>query len=311
LAENRRCESHLFAFLATIALSFSDNGRVLYTPLGKAFADAQTPEQKKRLASLMKPLDEAAKSLPWLASAISSGDVFRAQIWKPEQAHAFLKSLAVLPSFGLRARVPDWWSASKHQVKAKVVVDAAAGSRLGADGLLQFDVKVALDDEDLSPEEWKALLASNDPLVRLRGRWVEVDKQKIEQALAHWKKAAGEAKDGGLSWHEGMRLLAGLGRERGGLSTQGAATHEHTEDWTAFAAGPRLAEALAALRNPDGKVADALGYEKGLNAKLRPYQERGVAWLSLLTNLGLGACLADDMGRPFVPVRKGFTVRVQ
>ncbi|MEZ6016167.1 MAG: DEAD/DEAH box helicase [Planctomycetota bacterium] len=33
-----------------------------------------------------------------------------------------------------------------------------------------------------------------------------------------------------------------------------------------------------------------------MRATLRPYQRRGVAWLTLLARLGLGACLADDMG---------------
>ena len=30
--------------------------------------------------------------------------------------------------------------------------------------------------------------------------------------------------------------------------------------------------------------------------QLRPYQERGAAWLAFLERWGLGACLADDMG---------------
>ena len=34
----------------------------------------------------------------------------------------------------------------------------------------------------------------------------------------------------------------------------------------------------------------------GFVGRLRPYQERGVGWLSFLGRLGLGACLADDMG---------------
>ncbi|MPY96319.1 MAG: ATP-dependent helicase, partial [Acidimicrobiia bacterium] len=34
----------------------------------------------------------------------------------------------------------------------------------------------------------------------------------------------------------------------------------------------------------------------GFAGELRPYQERGVSWLSFLGRLGLGACLADDMG---------------
>jgi SNF2 family DNA or RNA helicase len=34
----------------------------------------------------------------------------------------------------------------------------------------------------------------------------------------------------------------------------------------------------------------------GFRGDLRPYQERGLAWLRFLGDLGLGACLADDMG---------------
>ncbi|MER7205218.1 DEAD/DEAH box helicase, partial [Streptomyces sp. NPDC000188] len=34
----------------------------------------------------------------------------------------------------------------------------------------------------------------------------------------------------------------------------------------------------------------------GLHATLRDYQLRGLAWLDLMTSLGLGGCLADDMG---------------
>ena len=34
----------------------------------------------------------------------------------------------------------------------------------------------------------------------------------------------------------------------------------------------------------------------GFVGELRPYQERGLGWLTFLGDLGLGACLADDMG---------------
>lgn len=35
---------------------------------------------------------------------------------------------------------------------------------------------------------------------------------------------------------------------------------------------------------------------EGLHAVLRPYQHKGYEWLSLLSEIGAGACLADDMG---------------
>ena len=34
----------------------------------------------------------------------------------------------------------------------------------------------------------------------------------------------------------------------------------------------------------------------GFEGQLRPYQAKGVSWLSFLEQWGLGACLADDMG---------------
>src|SRR6202035_3154659 len=44
-------------------------------------------------------------------------------------------------------------------------------------------------------------------------------------------------------------------------------------------------ERLASVATPDG-----------FRGTLRPYQERGLAWLSFLGRLGVGAVLADDMG---------------
>jgi len=39
-------------------------------------------------------------------------------------------------------------------------------------------------------------------------------------------------------------------------------------------------------------------YLKDIQATLRDYQRRGVAWLQSMGELGLGALLADDMGDP-------------
>lgn len=58
---------------------------------------------------------------------------------------------------------------------------------------------------------------------------------------------------------------------------------------------PAEAEALFKnLSNFDG--IDSYRSPKMLNAKLRPYQEEGVAWIDFLYRHRFGACLADDMG---------------
>ena len=46
----------------------------------------------------------------------------------------------------------------------------------------------------------------------------------------------------------------------------------------------------------DNKAVEPVNNIKGFQGELRPYQAKGVGWLSFLETWGLGACLADDMG---------------
>ena len=52
----------------------------------------------------------------------------------------------------------------------------------------------------------------------------------------------------------------------------------------------------ALLRGELEGTLDVRPTPEGFVGELRPYQQRGVAWLQMLERLGLGACLADDMG---------------
>ena len=55
-----------------------------------------------------------------------------------------------------------------------------------------------------------------------------------------------------------------------------------------------IADVLARLENRD--TIEPLPVPSAFEGELRPYQERGYAWLRFLRRWGLGACLADDMG---------------
>src|SRR5262249_23108230 len=108
-------------------------------------------------------------------------------------------------------------------------------------------------------------------------------------ALAHWQTVASRARGGGLSFFEGMRLLAGAGLER----DVSEALPEAARAWTGLTAGPGLEAILHRLASPDARQIPS---PPGLRAELRPYQHTGLGWLHFLAQLGLGACLADDMG---------------
>ncbi len=51
---------------------------------------------------------------------------------------------------------------------------------------------------------------------------------------------------------------------------------------------------LLSLKNKDQLA--LIDQPNNLSAQLRPYQLRGLSWLSYLENLGMNPCLADDMG---------------
>ena len=151
-------------------------------------------------------------------------------------------------------------------------------------------MRLTLDGLTLSEAEIEQVASASGGLALIRGKWVELDATRLREALAHWKKVQAAAGRDGLSFIEGMRLLAGAGLGEGG----GAMPAPEAAAWSDVVAGRWLQDALDGLRQPD-VLRDALP-PRGLDAELRPYQEVGVRWLSLLHRLGLGACLADDMG---------------
>ena len=122
----------------------------------------------------------------------------------------------------------------------------------------------------------------------IRGKWVEVDHERLSRTLEQFEAIERRAASDGLSFGEAMRMLAGAGIAGDGTAGQADI------DWSQTVAGPWLAETLAALRHPDGLSRVDPG--RSLQGTLRPYQQAGVQWLYLLTQLRLGACLADDMG---------------
>ncbi len=155
--------------------------------------------------------------------------------------------------------------------------------------LLDFDVGLTLGGEALTADEVRTLLQATAGLVLIKGRWVEVDSDKLSQVLDRWQDVQAEVAAGGLSFAEGMRLLAGAE-----VAAAGRELDVDHPQWSEVVAGKWLGRQLDALRSP--KVEAAIERGAGIDAQLRPYQKLGVQWLWTLHALGLGGCLADDMG---------------
>src|SRR5450755_2404366 len=288
LAENKSDERSPFAFLATYATHVSHEARVQHLPLGRALQAYSGAQDHAALLNLLLPVQRAAEQSPWLRSLVDTGEIFHPLAWTPPEAHQFLRSIPVLEASGVIVRIPDWWKPRqppRPQVRVNLGQRAAG---LGLQTMLDFQVELALDGERLSEQEWEQLAAAGDGLVRLKGRWVEVDREKLDAVLAHWKNVQRSATDEGISFLDGMRLLAGAN-----IANEAPMELEQaTAEWSTIVAGDWLRSTLAQLREPD----EGPDPQPELQAQLRPYQRQGVRWLWWLNRLGLGGCLADDMG---------------
>jgi len=288
LAENRRDPDYPFAFLATYAPSLSSGARVQYQPLSKALQQYAGAKNRKALVKLLSPVHLASQQSAFVKDLVDSGDIYQPLAWTPRQAYEFLREVPVFEDSGVLVRLPDWWK-KRPRPRVGITIGEKRRKKFDAEEILDFKIQLALGDQELSATEWRELMAAEEGLVLLRGQWVEVDRQKLTEALDHWKKLEEQAQ-GGVSFIEGMRLLAGAPKDLSDDTDQ----NDQQREWSFVRAGEWLGRMLADLRSPENLKRATPGAE--LENVLRKYQETGVNWLWLLSNLGLGACLADDMG---------------
>ena len=288
LAENKNDENRPFAFMATYAAGFGSGGQLKHLPLRKALEQYASEKNRPALIKLLAPVHLAAGRCDWVKALVDSGEIYQPMAWPAGRAYQFLRSVPALEESGLSVRLPNWWR-KRARPHVAVTIGEQKKTTLGVGAMLDFNVEVALGDEALSRAELAALLAGEDGLVLLKGQWVEVDREKLQEAVGHWEALQQQAEDGEISFVEGMRLLAGASVD---LTHEEQAEEERP--WVHVAAGEAMRGILDGLRDP-GRLADA-DDNGDLRGTLRPYQGEGVAWLYFLAELGLGACLADDMG---------------
>ena len=242
---------------------------------GWAMAGIRHPEEELlaglgRASRLFPELDLELRSAAPAAIALDTAGAFR-----------FLRETGpLLSGAGFGVLLPDWARKARLGLKVTTRSKQAAGSgakqpAFGMADLVDFRYELALGDRTLDAEDLAELARLKVPLVRLRGQWVELDDRHVQAALKflqHRRTGSMPAADA---------LLAGLR----GVDDDLEVVSVDADGW--------LGDLLSG--QADQRLAPA-GTPASFRGELRPYQERGLAWLSFLGNLGLGGILADDMG---------------
>jgi superfamily II DNA or RNA helicase len=230
---------------------------------------------------LLAGLGAAARLFPTLEGALREAAPARVALDTPGALRFLREEGPLLAGAGFGVLLPDWSRKARLGLKLTTRSSSAAGSpsarqsAFGLQDLVEFRYDLAIGDQVLSPGELAELAALKVPLVRVRGQWVELDDRQLKAALKFLeRKRAG-------TMTAGEAVLAGVHGAAGDVPV----TAVDADGWLGDLLSGQAERRLAPMATPDG-----------FRGELRPYQQRGLAWLSFLGGLGLGAVLADDMG---------------
>ncbi|KWX05363.1 helicase [Carbonactinospora thermoautotrophica] len=230
---------------------------------------------------LVHSLAEAARLFPPIDACLSEQRPTGVRLDTDQAAEFLTRGVAALTEAGIGVIVPDELTGRgalrlRGRIRAgHSAEEDARGSGFDRESLATFRWEAAIGDETLTKEDLERLVAANRPLVRWKGRWVRVDTQEAG------KLARLIGRRGALSASETLAVALAGRRDTAELGEV-----EVVADGTVRELVERLRSAEAA-REPR---------LVGVEARLRGYQRRGVAWLQSMTELGLGVVLADDMG---------------
>jgi SNF2 family DNA or RNA helicase len=245
---------------------------------GGLLADARHPEEE-----LLAGLGAAARLFPALDRALREATPAAVTLDTAGALDFLRETGPLLSGAGFGVMMPDW--ARKARLGLKLTTRSSSGGsassgrpgQFGLQDLVSFRYDLALGDDLLSQEELEELARLKVPLVRVRGQWVELDDRHLTAAL----KFLQGKRSGTMTAGEVLGAALVTGSELGEFPL----AEVDDDGWLGDLLSGQAEERLAPMETP-----------AGFGGTLRPYQRRGLAWLSFLGRLGIGAILADDMG---------------
>jgi superfamily II DNA or RNA helicase len=169
-------------------------------------------------------------------------------------------------------------SSRKPSPQLRLYAEAVEGqTQVGVQQLANVRWSVFFDDLELDAAGVAALAREAQPLVKVRGRWVHLDRADLMAAAA------------ALAERASITQLSGAAVVRHAVGLEGTAlsgpVRVDGSGWAADLLRGATTHPPAPIDTPDGFA-----------GQLRSYQAEAAGWLGFLDRAGLGGCLAMDMG---------------
>ena len=270
-----RSEDYPFAFLATYS-DMDANERVRHVPLKNALDRHRTQDE---LLGLLSSVSRVADKSSFISELLESGELFSPLKFTPDEAYTFLKETPLYEESGVLCRIPNFWK-KKYNSRLSISIGEKEPSAVGLQALMAFTPEIYLGDEPFTREEVEALLAETSGLAFLKGKWVELDRVKLQSLLSAFDELEGR----NISLADAIRMQSGL-----------MDTIAETEDTEIEITNGQWLNMLRELMQNPGKISqESMG--ANFMGDLRHYQADGLNWLSFMIKSRFGALLADDMG---------------
>jgi SNF2 family DNA or RNA helicase len=233
---------------------------------------------------LLEELGRAASLYPRLESALDEATPTTLELTAAE-ADEFLREYAeLLQQAGFGVVLPAWWNEPDRRLGARLAaesddassVDSSVGG-IGVDQLCEFSWEVVLGGDPLPEAELEELAALKRPLVRVRGQWVSLQDGDVERALDLYEQRNSEE----MTVADAIQTATGLADDDPELPVV---------DYEFEGALETLFETDLETWIEDAET------PADFDGQLRPYQKRGLGWITYLEDHGFGGILADDMG---------------
>lgn len=274
-----------FAFIATYAVQNADK-TITHKPLKYALTEFK--DDRDKLLSLLSCLNKAADVSKFIEGIVETGEIFHTLKLKSGETYDFLKAIPEIEGSGILCRIPIWWKKKSSSVRLNVKLGEKSQKFIGFQTILSIKPEFIFDGHEISVSEVEKLLEESEGLALLKGKWVEVDKDKLAALLAEFRRITESDRKISL-----LDALHGNVFDKKNDSKDGKKEINIDGD-IIVTNGEWLKTFLSNIRSAANN--ETIDVPENVKATLRPYQKAGFSWLAGMYKYGFGSCLADDMG---------------
>ena len=230
---------------------------------------------------MLQLLGQIASLVPAIARSLNESSPISCEMSFDELLEFLHDHVPVILDHGINIQFPSNWGSPSDRPKLAVrgnVREMAlppGGKAIDLEDLMDIDWSVVVGEDVLTVDELSLLRELKAPLANIRGKWVLLYRDELEKVMEGIKKLPGKItrKDA---------LISSFRESKGDIPLDSIT-------------GSAWLDSVRAVLTGTGQI-EQIKQPEGFSGELRPYQLKGLSWLSWLAAIGLGGCLADDMG---------------